>query len=88
MLCLPCCNSLVRSIGEELIQAGHQITVIFFFFSPHLAGECFENSVNVGGQSGRLQIQVCMLLKETSMAPCFLWLVQAVVMQKYPCPTF
>lgn len=85
MLCLPCYNYLVRSGGEELIQAEHQITV--FFFSPLLAGECFENSVNVGGQSGRLQIQVCMLLEET-MATCFLWLVQAVVRQKYPCPSF
>lgn len=86
MLCLPHCNSLVRSVGEKLIQAEHQITVVFF--SPLLAGECFENSVNVGGQSGRLQIQVRMLLEETSMATCFLWLVQAVVMQKYPCPSF
>lgn len=87
MLCLPHCNSLVRSVGEKLIQAEHQITV-FFFSSPLLAGECFENSVNIGGQSGRLQIQVRMLLEETSMATCFLWLVQAVVMQKYPCPSF
>lgn len=91
--CLPNCNSLVRrwsyetvrNAGKELIEAEYQITVLFFFLSPSLACECFENSINVGGQSGRLQIQVRMLIEKPSVVTCCWWVVKAVFKQRYTC---
>lgn len=58
----------------------------FFFLPPSLACECFENSINVGGQSGRLQIQVRMLIEKTSVVSCFWWVVETVFKQRYTCP--
>ena len=74
---------MIRSAGEELVEGEHHI-IVFLFSS--LACECFENSINVGGQSGRLQIQVRKLVKETSVISCCLWLVKAVCRQSCICP--
>lgn len=51
---------IIRNAGEELIEGQHQIIDFLSFF---LACERFENSINAGGQSGRLQIQVCKLVE-------------------------
>jgi len=73
----------VRSSGEELIEGEHQIIVLLFSSS---ACERYENSINVGGQSGRLQIQVRKLMEEVSVISCCLWLVKAVCRQSCVCP--
>lgn len=75
---------MVRSAGEELIEGDHQI-IVFLFSS--LACECFENSINAGGQSGRLQIQVRKLTEEPSVISCCLLPGKAVCRQSCMCPS-
>lgn len=74
---------MVRNAGEELIEGKHKI--ILFLFSS-LACECFENSINIGGQSGRLQIQVRKLIEETRVISRCLWLVKALCRHSYVSP--
>lgn len=74
---------MIRSAGEELIEGEHQIILVLF---SSLACECFENSINIGGQSGRLQIQVRKLIEETSVISRCLWLVKALCRHSYVGP--
>lgn len=72
-------EELVLSLpGQECKRAvnwrRHQI-LVFLLFSP--ACECFEDSVNAGGQSGGLQVQVSWV-EETGVSSCCLWLSPAV----------